>query len=129
MTELASIVLFTEHLPETIAFYRALGIDLEDEDHGDGQVHTAGEAGDVHVAVLGGQAGAGTRSPAHRQGGATFAGWWVDSLDDTMAALAALGAERIREHEQVDWGCRCIVTDPDGRAVEINQAGHCPEVG
>ena len=29
-------------------------------------------------------------------------------------------------HEQMPWGCRMVAEDPDGRAVEINQRGHCP---
>jgi hypothetical protein len=28
-------------------------------------------------------------------------------------------------HERMDWGCRVVVQDPDGRAVELNQRGHC----
>jgi predicted enzyme related to lactoylglutathione lyase len=124
MTEVASIALFTEHLRQTIDFYRVLGVELEDEDHGDGEVHAAGDVGGVHVAVIAGHPGG--RSPAHRQSGATFVGWWVASLDDTLAALAGLGVDCIRGHEQMGWGCRGIVVDPDGQAVEVNQAGHCP---
>jgi hypothetical protein len=52
VTEVASIVVFTERVEETVAFYRALGVPLGHEDHGNGAVHTAGEVGDVHIAVV-----------------------------------------------------------------------------
>jgi predicted enzyme related to lactoylglutathione lyase len=50
----------------------------------------------------------------------------VTSLDATMMALEALGAELLLPHQEADWGCRFVVADPDGRAVEINQRDHCP---
>jgi hypothetical protein len=31
----------------------------------------------------------------------------------------------LAEHEQMPWDRRIVVEDPDGRAVEINQRGHC----
>lgn len=51
MTELASLVLFVADLDRAAAFYRALGIDLDDEDHGDGPVHAAADVAGVHVEV------------------------------------------------------------------------------
>ena len=124
MTELASIVVFTEKGEEAVAFYRALGVALEDEDHGDGVVHAAGEVGDVHVAVL--PAAASGASPGWRQGGSTFVGFWVSSLEATMTALEPLGVAVLLGHEECPWGCRVVVADPDGRAVEVNQRHHCP---
>jgi hypothetical protein len=44
-----------------------------------------------------------------RQAGTVFPGFWV------------------ADHQERDWGCRVIVADPDGRAVEINQRGHCTD--
>ena len=38
MTELASVVLFATDPAATAAFYRALGLVLEDEHHGEGPV-------------------------------------------------------------------------------------------
>jgi hypothetical protein len=43
MTELSSLVLFTGHIGQALAFYRAIGLSLDDEDHGDGPVHYATE--------------------------------------------------------------------------------------
>lgn len=123
MTEVASIVLFTGHLQRSVAFYRALGVPLEDEDHGDGDVHAAGDMNGVHVAVL--PASSAGASGGWKAAGSTFVGLWVQSLEAALAALEPLGAEVLREHEDCEWGCRVIVTDPDSRAVEVNQRDHC----
>jgi lactoylglutathione lyase len=123
MTEVASIVVFTEHLDQTVAFYRALGVPLDDEDHGDGFGHAAGDMNGIHVAVLP------ATTPGHtgwRAAGSTFVGVWVPSLEETAAELERLGATVLLGHEDCEWGCRIVVADPDGRAVEVNQRGHCP---
>jgi lactoylglutathione lyase len=126
MTEVASIVLFSQHLERTINFYRAVGVDLQDEDHGDGFVHAATEAGDVHLAVFPASTsdnGAGS----WRSNGSTFVGFYVPSLDRIAESLGLLGAKVLVEHQVRPWGCRMVVEDPDGRAVEINQRAHCED--
>jgi predicted enzyme related to lactoylglutathione lyase len=64
-------------------------------------------------------------APERHSGGDTFPGFYVESLDETTKAVRTLGAPLIREHEAMPWGCRIVVQDPDGRAVEVNQKAHC----
>ena len=78
----------------------------------------------MHVAVY--PAPGGSAAPGFREAGSTFTGFYVDSLDDALAAVAGLGARVLAAHEVRPWGCRAVVFDPDGRAVEINQRNHCP---
>jgi len=124
MTEIASLVLYAADPEATAAFYRALGLGLEDEDHGEGPVHFATELGPVHFAIYpartAGQAG------ERGCGGSTFPGFYVASLDRAAQALARAGAATLTGHDQMPWGCRIVAEDPDGRAVEVNQRGHCP---
>jgi predicted enzyme related to lactoylglutathione lyase len=131
VTGLASVVLFSDRSSEVVAFYRALGVPLQDEDHGDGVVHQAADVDGVHLAVLPahehGDVGFGEAAHrAWRAGGTTFVGLWVESLEEATAAIERTGAPLLRSHERCEWGCRVVVGDPDGRAVEVNQAGHCP---
>jgi lactoylglutathione lyase len=123
LVEVSSVVIMTSQVESCVAFYRTLGVPLEDEDHGDGILHAAVDIGGVHVAVVP-AAGSG-RSPGYRQSGSTFVGFWVSSLEATGMALQALGAEVFVKHEACEWGCRFVVADPDGRAVEVNQRAHC----
>jgi lactoylglutathione lyase len=123
MTEMASLVLFAANQWTTAAFYRAVGLDLADEDHGEGAVHFATDLGSVHFAIY--PAEAPGRSLERRVGGSYFPGFYVESLDRAADALAGVGALILSEHEEMPWGCRVIFEDPDGRAVEINQRDHC----
>ncbi len=126
MVDVASMVLFAADLERTVDFYRLLGIPLEHERHEDGPAHAASKVGAVHVAVYQAEpARPAGPVPGFRQTGSTFTGFYVDSLDDTVAALAGWGAPVLTAHEVRPWGCRAVVTDPDGRAVEINQRNHC----
>jgi predicted enzyme related to lactoylglutathione lyase len=124
MTEFGAFVIYAADAARTAAFYRAVGVGLEHEDHGEGPVHFAAELGGVHFAVY--PAEAPGRAPARRAGGGSFPGFYVTSLDQVTAALAGLGAPVLQVHEEMPWGCRILVEDPDGRPVEVNQRDHCP---
>ena len=125
MVEMASVVLYAADPAATAAFYRAVGVDLEDEDHGEGPVHFAAELGPVHFAVY--PAEAIGRAGERRSAGSVFPGLYVESLDHAADALARTGALVLTGHQQMPWGCRIVAQDPDGRAVEINQKQHCPD--
>jgi len=123
MTEIASLVLFSGKVDETATFYRSLGVPLADEVHDDGPVHFAAELGGVHFAIW--ATAADGLVPPWRGSGSSFPGFYVDSLDDVVAALAE--APVLAGHEVKPWGCRVVLQDPDGRPVEINQRNHCHE--
>jgi lactoylglutathione lyase len=127
MTEMASLVLYSNSPDATAAFYQALGIELGHEDHGEGPVHFATELGPVHFAIY--PAEAQGRAAERRRGGSFFPGFYVESLDQAAEALAGVGALVLTGHEQMPWGCRIVAEDPDGRAVEVNQRRHCPAPG
>lgn len=123
MTEIGSLVLFSTDHERTAAFYRAIGVELEHEDHDDGPAHHAVELGPVHFAIYAAESAG--RAPQRRAGGSTFPGFFVDSLDTTAATLTEMAAALLGQHEQMPWGCRMVFEDPDGRPVEVNQRGHC----
>jgi MerR family transcriptional regulator, thiopeptide resistance regulator len=122
--QFSSLVLFTGHLKQARAFYRAVGLQLHDEDHGGGPVHYATDINGVHFALYSAPDSL-TRAPQWRDAGSSFPGFYVTSLDDTMAALTALKTPVLTGHQVRDWGCRAVVEDPDGRPIEINQRDHC----
>jgi lactoylglutathione lyase len=127
MTEVASLVLYAGRPAATAAFYRALGLGLEDEDHGEGPVHFAAEVGPVHFAIY--PAEAAGRAGERRSGGSVFPGFYVESLDRAAEALAEVSAPILTSHEEMPWGCRIVAEDPDGRAIEVNQREHCQHAG
>ncbi len=125
MVEVSSIVLFAADAVRTASFYRALGVPLEAEDHGDGPEHLAADLNGVHFAVFQAPDDTASRAAVWRRAGSDFPGFYVESLDDAVKALRSLGAGIRTAHEERPWGCRAIAEDPDGRAVEINQREHC----
>jgi predicted enzyme related to lactoylglutathione lyase len=126
MIDMSSLVLFATDPQKTAAFYCALGVPLEDEDHGEGPVHSAAEIGSVHFAIYPAETPSAGVTP-WRGAGSAFAGFYVDSLDDAVASVTALGAPLLAGHQPRPWGCRALAEDPDGRTVEINQRDHCRE--
>jgi lactoylglutathione lyase len=122
--QFSSLILFTGRIEQARAFYRAVGLQLHDEDHGGGPVHYATDISGVHFAIYDTKDSPG-RAPQWREAGSSFPGFYVTSLDDAMAALTAQGAPVLRAHQAMDWGCRAVVEDPDGRPIEINQRDHC----
>jgi Glyoxalase/Bleomycin resistance protein/Dioxygenase superfamily len=90
MTELSSHVLFTGHIEQARLFYRTVGLSLDDEDHGDGPVHYATEISGVHFGAFDAKPASG-RALRWRDAGSSFTGFYVASLDDTIAALTAQG--------------------------------------
>jgi catechol 2,3-dioxygenase-like lactoylglutathione lyase family enzyme len=123
MLELGALVLYAPDMQKTAEFYRTLGIPLE-EDHGEGPLHYATESGSVHYAVY--PARSPGSAPARHSPGDIFHGFYVDSLDAVSGRWKAIDAPMLSDHEVMPWGCRFVARDPDGRAVEVNQRGHCP---
>jgi lactoylglutathione lyase len=126
VAEVASIVLFSDQPDRTVGFYRAIGLELAGEDHGDGLVHSAAEVGSVHFAVFSASDGD-NGTHGWRSSGSTFVGFYVESLNAAVEALRTLGSRVLEAHQVRPWGCRVVVEDPDGRAVEINQRNHCDD--
>jgi lactoylglutathione lyase len=127
VTEIASLVLYAADAEKTAEFYRAVGLELAHEDHGEGPVHFAMELGPVHFAIYPTEPRG--RAPARRAAGSSFPGFYVAALDEVTESLRRMGARVLTEHEQMPWGCRVVAEDPDGRAVEINDRAHCPRSG
>jgi predicted enzyme related to lactoylglutathione lyase len=116
-THLGALVLTTNRVAETLAFYRTIGLPLREEDHGDGVVDWACEVGGVHIAVFGTDAGG--QAPGYHAAGSTFSGFVVSDVEAVLADLRALGSVVLQEPTEMPWGVRAVVADPDGRPVEI----------
>ena len=116
--ELGALILFANRLSETVSFYQALGLPLEEEDHEGGPLHFACDLGPIHFAVFEGTSGT---PPPFRAGGGVMPGLAVPSLDRAFETVQALGANIVQPPTDYPWGPRMLVEDPDGRTVEIFQ--------
>ena len=126
---LGLIVLRASDLQHTLAFYALLGLDFVPEKHGNGPTHyacTLTESGQAPtsglvIEIYLGQAGV---APTPKTAGATMLGFQVASLDQTLAQLTNFGAVLLSPlHSTTNYGCRAVVQDPDGRAIELTEFG------
>ncbi len=116
---LDALILYSEDLNKSVEFYRKLGLPMEAEDHGDGPVHYACELNNAHVAIFEAKPG---QALKRGSGGAMLFGLQVDSLEETLGFAVAAGATILIPRQNVPWGERAVIEDPDGRPVELNQA-------
>ena len=112
---LTLLVLRTRQVKQLRLFYRTLGIELAEEQHGKGPVHFAGWAGDVVIEVY----------PLPDDGSlvdsATRLGFAVENLAEVVQMLQGIGTKIVTESKETVWGLQTVVRDPDGRAVELTQ--------
>jgi lactoylglutathione lyase len=119
MIRVNAYIVWTPDVARAAAFYRALGVALVDEQHDDGPVHAAADVAGVHVAIYPVD-GAHARAPGYRTAGGAMLGVEVPSL---AVVLAAVGdAPILRGPEEMPWGRRVVLADPDGRAVEVTES-------
>jgi lactoylglutathione lyase len=115
-------VMFSVDVERTTAFYRALGLPLEGERHGDGPLHFACDLGGVHVAVQPGKAGGDPPDErTHRLAGDAFHGYQVPDLQACLDAIPAADLKVEEPASMRPWGERVLLRDPDGRVVELFQ--------
>jgi lactoylglutathione lyase len=115
---LSLLVLRTAKMEATREFYRALGLELNQEQHGSGPIHFSCEVGNTILEIYPGGNGA---APERKSGGATMLGFSVNSLDALLSVLTTQATQVITEPKDSPWGRRAVVLDPDGRAVELSE--------
>jgi lactoylglutathione lyase len=115
---LSLIVLRTAKIESSLAFYRAFGLEFVQEQHGTGPIHFSSKLNDTVIEIYPGAEGF---APPRQSGGSTMIGLRVESVDEVVAALQQLGAQVVNPPKDSAWGRRAVVTDFDGRAIEITQ--------
>lgn len=117
-TSLGLIVLRSADMERSLAFYRVLGLEFIQEQHGTGPVHYACELNGLVLELYPGTPRGVTD---RRQAGATMIGFRVSELTHILDTLKANGAEIISEPKGSMGNRRAVIQDPDGRAVELNE--------
>jgi len=113
-TSLSLLVLRTADLDRSVRFYRALGLQFAEEQHGDGPVHYSCALGQTILELYPAKPGSGPDS-------ATRIGFRVDSVAETMQRLVELEVEVRTPPSKSPTSSRAIVLDPDRRTIEIQQ--------
>jgi lactoylglutathione lyase len=108
------VVIRSANSERTVQFYRALGLSFNQEQHGDGPVHYASTLGAIAFEVYPCAPGVGSAVEPRL-------GFRVPSIDQAVHAVTINGGRVLGPPKDSPWGRRAIVTDPDGRKVEITE--------
>ena len=117
---LNAMVLRTNRLEEVLLFYKVLGLPLKEESHDGGPTHYTCKFSGLHFGIY-------EHNPykdrdRRAPGQETMVGFEVANLEQALQALEDLGVNIVIPSEQVSWGQRAVVLDPDGRPIELNQS-------
>ncbi len=86
-TTFSLMVLRTDNIEASLAFYRAIGLQFQQEQHGSGPIHYSCEIGGTVMEIYPGEMG---KAPDRKSSGATMLGFAVPALDETLSELANL---------------------------------------
>lgn len=106
------IVLRAEEPEALVAFYEALGLRFEPEQHGRSPAHFSCQTGGTVLEIYPIQDGPATSG--------TRIGFLVDDLDKACEAAARLGRV-LSQPSRNEMGRRAVVEDPAGHKVELLQ--------
>jgi len=105
------LVLKSSQMEVLCDFYRLLGFDFVEEQHGKGPVHYAAplDAGVLEIYPLPDEKLTDTT---------TRIGFNISDINSVVEAVASAG-EVVSKPKATQWGVRAVVRDPDGRMVEL----------
>ena len=110
------VVVTTDKLDEMLRFYRdALGVPLEEEEHGDLDVHYGANFGNLHFAIH----PLSSFDETEPGNAATKIAFQVDSLSEHIARLEAQGYNPAQEPRDEGFGPMASFRDPDGNLIEL----------
>lgn len=105
------LVIRTTNMDTAAQFYKAVGLQFKEHQHGSGPPHLAAEHDGVVFEIYPARKGKETTG--------TRFGFRVADVKGVVARLELLGAE-VRQHpEDGPWGRRAVVRDFDGHNVEL----------
>jgi predicted enzyme related to lactoylglutathione lyase len=112
---LSLVVIKTNQLESLRVFYSELGLQFQEEKHGNGPVHfsTAIENTVLEIYPL--------PKSVSIVDTTTRLGFSVENLDEIFERLKQSGVQVVAEPKGTEWGYSAVVKDPDGRAIELTQ--------
>lgn len=103
----------THQLEAIHQFYSKLGLNFEKHRHGKGPLHYATELDSLVFEIYP------LPSSQKMADASTRLGFQVEQLEDLIAQLAR--NQILKGPYQSEWGYQALVSDPDGRKVELTQ--------
>ncbi len=111
--QLRLLVIRTASLPALAAFYEALGIALEYHRHDGSPMHYSGNVSGTVIEIY--PLAKGQEQPDKN----LRIGFTITEFEAVMEKLQATGVDFVSPPMQTAFGYCAVVTDPDGRKVEL----------
>jgi predicted enzyme related to lactoylglutathione lyase len=110
---LSLLVLRSPDVERAARFYGLLGIRFERERHGTGPEHLAAQLGPAVLEIY----------PQDGQADSVGVrlGFRVASVDAVIEAMRREGQAILSLPRRTPWGYRAVLTDPDGRRIEVSE--------
>ena len=112
---LSLVVIKTNQLEPLRDFYKGLGLEFQEEKHGNGPVHFSTTIRNTILEIY----------PLPKSVSivdtTTRLGFSVENLDEIVERLKQSGVQVVAEPLETEWGYSAVVKDPDGRAIELTQ--------
>ena len=106
------VVIRSTDIQRAVTFYRSLGIEFKEEQHGSGLRHFAADLRGIVFEIY----------PAKRPEDidrTTRLGFSLPDIRTAINSIRELGATIAEEPTESEWGLHAVVRDPDGRSVEL----------
>jgi lactoylglutathione lyase len=115
---LSLLVFRTVDVEKSLLFYRLLGLEFVQEQHGTGPIHHSCQINNIVIEIFPGKQG---NAPERRTAGAMMIGFQVDNLNEIIEGLQRERFKVVTQPQDSVWGRRAVVEDIDGRAIELSQ--------
>ncbi len=115
---LSLVVIRSANIEAALNFYRVIGLNFVQEQHGSGVIHYSCDLNGIVLEIYPLQASSPIESETKHT---TMLGFEVESLDETLSKLNELGIAPKGTPKSSEYGRWVNVADPDGRKIQINE--------
>ena len=118
---IGATLFFAKDLSKTLDFYKTIGLQLRTEEHEKGRAHYVTDLREVHIAIYETKkiAENGKKPQGYDSAGSTVIAFTVDDVEGVYNDLMSKGFESLWEPSVRPWGKSALVSDPDGRPIEL----------
>lgn len=109
------LVLKTHDIAPVVEFYQSLGLTFAEERHGQGPLHYSAPLGDGVFEIY-------PLSDNQTVDATTRLGFAIADPDAFVELADSVGGCVVKAGRDTPWGYVALVTDPDGRTVELYRA-------
>ena len=106
------LVLKTHDVPSVVAFYQSFGFEFTEERHGKGPLHHSAPLADGIIEIY-------PLPDDQAVDITTRLGFAIADPDAVVDSAESLGGRVAKPGRDTAWGYMALVTDPDGRTVEL----------